>query len=170
MDIKFSFDKLVESTRSIHNATAGWAKSAVNQSLTVRNWIIGCYIVEYEQNGNDRAEYGVRLLEDIAADIITLIRRYAIGSHLLSYEERIKGAVARLKKAHSFSAQELSWLKRMEKYLLEESVLTVQALDEDSRFRAQGGFARIDKIFAGQLEKIIAELNEYLYDDGGSAA
>ncbi|WP_029542684.1 type I restriction-modification system endonuclease [Selenomonas sp. AB3002] len=108
--------------------------------------------------------------EDIAADIITLIRRYAIGSHLLSHEERIKGAVARLKKAHSFSAQELSWLKRMEKYLLEESVLTVQAFDEDSRFRAQGGFARIDKIFAGQLEKIIAELNEYLYDDGGSAA
>ena len=66
MDIKFSFDKLVESTRSIHNATAGWAKSAVNQSLTVRNWIIGCYIVEYEQNGNDRAEYGVRLLENLA--------------------------------------------------------------------------------------------------------
>ena len=58
----------------------------------------------------------------------------------------------------------------MEKYLLEESVLTVQAFDEDSRFRSQGGFARIDKIFAGQLEKIIAELNEYLYDDGGSAA
>ena len=66
MDIKFSFDKLVESTRSIHNATAGWAKSAVNQSLTVRNWMIGCYIVEYEQNGNDRAEYGVRLLENLA--------------------------------------------------------------------------------------------------------
>ena len=66
MDIKFSYDKLVESTRSIHNATAGWAKSAVNQSLTVRNWIIGCYIVEYEQNGNDRAEYGVRLLENLA--------------------------------------------------------------------------------------------------------
>ena len=108
--------------------------------------------------------------EDIAADIITLIRRYAIGSHLLSHEERIKGAVTRLKKAHSFSAQELSWLKRMEKYLLEESVLTVQVFDEDSRFCAQGGFARIDKIFAGQLEKIVAELNEYLYDDGGSAA
>ena len=66
MDIKFSFDQLVESTRSIHNATVGWAKSAVNQSLTVRNWMIGCYIVEYEQNGNDRAEYGVRLLENLA--------------------------------------------------------------------------------------------------------
>lgn len=51
--------------------------------------------------------------EDIAADIITLIRRYAIGSHLLSHEERIKGAVARLKKAHSFSAQEFPWLKRI---------------------------------------------------------
>lgn len=49
-------------------------------------------------------------------------------------------------------------------------MLTVQAFDEDSRFRAQGGFVRIDKIFAGQLKKIVAELNEYLYDDGGSVA
>lgn len=66
MDINFSFDNLVESSRNIHNATAGWAKSAVNQSLTVRNWMIGCYIVEYEQNGNDRAEYGAKLLENLA--------------------------------------------------------------------------------------------------------
>ncbi len=34
----------------------------VNTSLTLRNWIIGFYIVEYEQNGKDRAEYGERLV------------------------------------------------------------------------------------------------------------
>ena len=108
--------------------------------------------------------------EEITADIITLIRRYAIGSHLLSHEERIKGAVARLKKAHSFSVQELNWLKRMEKYLLEESVLNVSVFEEDGRFKAMGGFAKINKVFAGKLESIVRELNEYLYDDGGSAA
>lgn len=32
-------------------------------SLTLRNWAIGCYIREYEQNGADRAKYGARLLE-----------------------------------------------------------------------------------------------------------
>lgn len=62
-----SFNGLVENTRTIHEVTSGWAKSAVNQSLTARNWAIGFYIVEYEQNGNDRAEYGTKLLEKLAA-------------------------------------------------------------------------------------------------------
>jgi hypothetical protein len=34
------------------------AQRQVNTSLTLRNWIIGFYIVDYEQNGKDRAEYG----------------------------------------------------------------------------------------------------------------
>ena len=108
--------------------------------------------------------------EEIAADIITLIRRFAIGSSLMNHEERIQKAVARLKKAHTFSKQELSWLFRMEKYLLEETVLQVEVFDEDSRFKAQGGFDRLNKIFRHQLASIVTELNDYLYDDGGNAA
>lgn len=42
---------------------------AINSSLTLRNWIIGAYIVEYEQNGEDRAEYGKYLLQNIASNI-----------------------------------------------------------------------------------------------------
>ncbi|HXB95653.1 MAG TPA: DUF1016 N-terminal domain-containing protein [Puia sp.] len=38
----------------------------VNTSLTLRNWVIGYYIAEYEQNGMDRADYGSRLLEQLA--------------------------------------------------------------------------------------------------------
>jgi len=34
--------------------------------LTIRNWLIGYYIVEFEQNGKDRAEYGISLLKSIA--------------------------------------------------------------------------------------------------------
>lgn len=108
--------------------------------------------------------------EEIAADMISLIRRYAIGSALISHEARIRRAVDRLKKAHSFSKQELSWIARMEKYLMEESVLNVTVFDEDGRFQAQGGFAKINKVFGNQLESIILELNEYLYDDGGEIA
>lgn len=32
----------------------GVAVKTINQATTLRNWIIGCYIVEYEQNGSDR--------------------------------------------------------------------------------------------------------------------
>ena len=58
----------------------------------------------------------------------------------------------------------------MEKYLLNESVLNVQTFNENAAFRENGGFTRIDKIFSNQLASIIAELNGYLYDDGGRAA
>ena len=108
--------------------------------------------------------------EEIAADIISLIRKYAIGSALISHEARIRRAVDKLKKAHSFSKQEMSWIGRMEKYLMEESVLNVQVFDEDSRFKSYGGFAKINKVFQNKLENIVLELNEYLYDDGGRVA
>lgn len=108
--------------------------------------------------------------EEMAADIISLIRRYAIGSVLISHEARIRKAVDRLRKAHTFTMQEQNWIKRMEDYLLNESVLNVQVFDEDSRFKSQGGFAKINKVFGNKLESVVIELNEYLYDDGGRTA
>lgn len=108
--------------------------------------------------------------EEMAADIISLIRRYALGSTLISHEVRIRRAVEKLRKAHNFSKQELSWISRMEKYLMEESVLNTSVFDEDGRFKAQGGFNKIDKVFGNNLENIVLELNEYLYDDGGRIA
>lgn len=45
------------------------AKSAVNQLMTLRNWAIGYYIVEYEQGGSDRAEYGAHLLKNLEEQI-----------------------------------------------------------------------------------------------------
>lgn len=108
--------------------------------------------------------------KEIAADIISLIRRYAIGSTLISHEARIRQAIDKLKTAHQFSKQELNWIARMEKYLIEESILNVTVFDEDGRFKAQGGLMKINKAFGNQLESIILELNEYLYDDGGKIA
>lgn len=35
----------------------------------MRNWLIGFYIVEFEQNGDDRAKYGVKLLNELSAKI-----------------------------------------------------------------------------------------------------
>ena len=108
--------------------------------------------------------------EEIAADIISLIRRYAIGSALINHEARIHQAVGKLIKAHSFSKQEMNWIKRMETYLMKESVLNVKVFDEDIRFKEQGGFKKIDKVFQNRLESVVLELNTYLYDDGGVVA
>ena len=53
---------LLENIKSTHVHLQDAAAKAVNKLLTIRNWLIGFYIVEYEQQGEDRAQYGERLL------------------------------------------------------------------------------------------------------------
>lgn len=101
--------------------------------------------------------------EDIAADIISFIRQQALGSPLVSHERRIKNAVAKIKLKHDFNKMQLDWLDRIEKSLLEETVLDKQILNSGA-FRINGGFNAIDKRFGGKLQDIIDELNDYLYD------
>src|SRR5690606_28419880 len=45
------------------------AVKAINIHITIRNWLTGFYIVEFEQSGSDRAEYGTKLLENLAKNI-----------------------------------------------------------------------------------------------------
>jgi predicted nuclease of restriction endonuclease-like (RecB) superfamily len=56
-------NQLVAAIASTHEAMRNQAVQSVNAALTVRNWLIGYYIVEFEQKGEDRANYGGRLLE-----------------------------------------------------------------------------------------------------------
>jgi type I restriction enzyme, R subunit len=102
--------------------------------------------------------------ESIAADIITFIRQQALGSPLISHEERIENAVNKLKKKHSFSKMELDWLNRIETYLLHESILDKETF-ETGAFKTKGGYKVIDKIFQNKLHDIITEINSYLYED-----
>ena len=105
--------------------------------------------------------------EEIVADIISLVRRYAIGSTLLSHEEKVAQAIKRLKKNHKFTAMQEGWIKMIGDYLQHEPVLNKAVFDQDSRFRQKGGFKRIDKMLNNQLESIIRDLNDYMYDDNG---
>ena len=63
------FEKLANSIKDINDKAGTTAKSAVNQLMTLRNWAIGYYIVEYEQAGSDRAEYGTQLLKNLEKEI-----------------------------------------------------------------------------------------------------
>lgn len=66
MSNELTFESLVGNVEHVHNITSSYAKGAVNQLMTVRNWMIGYYIVEYEQHGKSRAEYGTNLLGEMA--------------------------------------------------------------------------------------------------------
>ncbi len=63
------FEILADSIKRINDKTGNAAKSAVNQLMTLRNWAIGYYIVEYEQGGSDRAQYGSNLLKNLEKEI-----------------------------------------------------------------------------------------------------
>lgn len=76
------FPALVSAIREAHEQCAAQAKRAVNVALTMRNWLIGNYIREYEQNGADRAAYGMRLLETLADELREGLDRCYTGRYL----------------------------------------------------------------------------------------
>jgi predicted nuclease of restriction endonuclease-like (RecB) superfamily len=61
-----NFESLVSVIEQTHRHFQRQAVKAVNVSLTVRNWLIGFYIVEFELNGVDRAKYGDNLFSELA--------------------------------------------------------------------------------------------------------
>ena len=66
-----TFNDLSDSIIQTHQSAQNTAIKAVNQMATLRNWLIGCYIVEYEQKGSDRAKYGDRLLKRLEERVNT---------------------------------------------------------------------------------------------------
>lgn len=63
------FEHLASRIIGVQDALQAQAAHAINLALTSRNWLIGYYIVEYEQEGADRAQYGDRLLKKLAKRI-----------------------------------------------------------------------------------------------------
>ena len=64
-----NYDRLLDGIGNINGVSQAAIARAVNHVLTLRNWLIGAYLVEYEQNGEDRAAYGEELLRGIAKDV-----------------------------------------------------------------------------------------------------
>ena len=64
-----NFESLVGHINQVQDVLQAQAAHAVNLSLTARNWLVGYYIVEYEQHGEDRAKYGDNLINRLAKEI-----------------------------------------------------------------------------------------------------
>jgi predicted nuclease of restriction endonuclease-like (RecB) superfamily len=63
------FDGLLQLIHTTSATLQQGAVKAINRMLTIRNWLIGYYIVEYEQYGEDRAAYGERLIDKLAESL-----------------------------------------------------------------------------------------------------
>ena len=76
----FSFEHLSELVLQLHDSAYSATVKAINRFATIRNYVIGFYIVEYEQHGNDRAKYGERLLKRL----VERVNRRGINETLLT--------------------------------------------------------------------------------------
>jgi len=101
--------------------------------------------------------------EEIAADIISFVRRQALGDPLVSHEDRIRKAMTRIYAMRDWTAIQRQWLERIEKQLVAQTVLDREDFDHGA-FAEHGGFSRLNKIFQGNFQEILDEINMNLYN------
>ncbi|MCQ2336948.1 MAG: DUF1016 N-terminal domain-containing protein [Paludibacteraceae bacterium] len=66
MKPEINFNNLVQQIEHTNEALQNNARLVINRHVTAKAWLTGYYIVEYEQNGSDRAQYGEQLLQKLA--------------------------------------------------------------------------------------------------------
>ena len=64
-----NYAALIKGISTATTQLQGRAAAALNQALVIRNWMVGAWIVEFEQTGKDRAKYRARLLDRLADDL-----------------------------------------------------------------------------------------------------
>lgn len=100
--------------------------------------------------------------EDIAASIIGYVRQAALGDALTPFDIRVRSAMQRILSKRPWTEVQRKWLKRVEEQILRELVVDRAAID-DEPFTKDGGFQRLNKIFGGQLEAVLSDINEELW-------
>jgi type I restriction enzyme R subunit len=103
--------------------------------------------------------------QDIAARIVGYIRQAAIGDALIPYEQRVDQALAKVLGSRRWTAPQRQWLQRIAAQTKANLVVDRDALDDpDLIFRRDGGgFARLDRIFDGELEEVLQTFNDQLW-------
>lgn len=100
--------------------------------------------------------------EDIAASIIGFIRQAALGDPLIPYEDRVKSALRRILAKKAWTEPQRKWLQRIGEQITKEIVVDRETCDREP-FQSSGGFNRLNRIFDGQLETILGDLNEEIW-------
>jgi type I restriction enzyme, R subunit len=103
--------------------------------------------------------------QDIAAGIIGYIRQAAMGDPLKPFEQRVDEALAKILASRKWSGAQRQWLEVIAAQTKANVVVDREALDDQAQlFKQQGGgFARLNKVFDGELGKVLAQFNESMW-------
>lgn len=155
------FPQLASNILVTHNVLQSNAMRAINQNITARNWLVGYWIVEFEQNGEDRAKYGDKLLVSLANAIqikgmgksmLNLCRSFyktypelkpEIGKHLLS-----------INSAPIF--QTVSGLLQQDDNQVNEILQTVSGKSNGTKFVSEIGSQSLPKVSAEKVFKSLS--------------
>ena len=103
--------------------------------------------------------------QDIAARIVGFIRQAAVGDPLLPYEQRVDHALQKMLASRTWSTPQRQWLQRIAAQTKANVIVDRDALDDPDLIftREGGGFNRLDRIFGGELEDILNNFNESIW-------
>lgn len=101
--------------------------------------------------------------EDIAATIIGYIRSTALGSPLVSYEERVTSALQKIKSSQKWSPNQVRWLDRLAEQMKQNIIIDDEALNS-SPFKEKGGRKAIDNQLGNKLDEVLDDFSTYMWD------
>lgn len=104
--------------------------------------------------------------QEIAASIIGYIRQATLGDALRPYSERVDQAMKKVLSSRSWTPPQRQWLERIGKQIKAETIVDREALDKGA-FKTHGGFNRLNQVFDGNLEGIITQIHENIWDVAG---
>ena len=153
------FPQLANNIQLTHDLLQNNAMRAINQNITVRNWLVGYWIVEFEQNGEDRAKYGDKLLISLAKAIqikgmgksmLNLCRLFykaypelkrEIGKHLLSINsdsifQTVSGLLQQIDNQDNIIFQSLSGKSHETKHVCEDTAQTMPKVSAEKVFKS----------------------------------
>lgn len=163
-DFLEAFDKLVTSDENVHVAM----QTVINKPrdltrkslLELQEWFDRLHFDE----STLRVAWQETKNQDVAARLVGHIRRAAIGDALLPFEERVEHALARILKSNDWSEVQKAWLERLASSLKQSVVI-----DDDTfkigNYKRRGGKRKIATVFDGQLDSILTQFSDYIWED-----
>lgn len=100
--------------------------------------------------------------QDVAASIIGYIRHVALNQPLIAHKDRVQAAMQTILASRSWTAPQRKWLERIGKQLEQEIIVDREALDA-GQFKEMGGFTRLNKVFKGELENILRDIADAMW-------
>jgi type I restriction enzyme, R subunit len=115
---------------------------------------------QHDFNEPKLKEAHARIYHKQLADIISMVK-HAVQKELpiLTAEERVEAAIAKIRSQHEFSSEQLQWLGFIQNHLVNNLCIDLDDLETQPVFTDRGGVARALRLFGAELPKLIDELN-----------